>query len=197
MAEYRLEEKKEERSWLEYYSKQQYKSIKSVYPLVQTFSLCNLLPQSNTVDLYLQTQSNCQCIKYTAKHLPKVTYIQKGSKLKQTKSTAATRGKNCEAITPEERLEMRYEKQRWQESIFHLLWQTKRKTVGHRRERRRQGVEETAETAKWCRCGVRKPCVLCRLIGRWGWGGLRPTDQRDLQGFAPSSVEAACQPLPL
>lgn len=43
---------------------------------------------------------------------------------------------------------------------------TERKTVGHKRESRRQGVEETAEKAKWCLCGVRKPCVLCLLIGR-------------------------------
>lgn len=60
-----------------------------------------------------------------------------------------------------------------------------------RRQGRRQGVEETAEKAKWCLCGVRKPRVVCLAIGWRSRGGLRATDRRDLQGFAPSSV---CQP---
>lgn len=101
-----------------------------------------------------------------------------------------------------------HERKDWREDMRNradmslaTLWQTERKAEGRRkemkREKRRQGVEETAEKAKWCLCGVRKPCVVCLLIGRWGWGGLRATDQRDLQGFAPSSVEAVCQPLPL
>lgn len=51
------------------------------------------------------------------------------------------------------------------------------------------------ETAKRCLDGVRKLCVVCLLIGWRSRGGLKAADQRDLQGFAPSSVEAACQPL--
>ena len=61
----------------------------------------------------------------------------------------------------------RYEEQRW----LCFDRRAERKTVGHgkerERQRRRQGVEETAEKAKWCLCGVRKLCVLCLLIGPW------------------------------
>lgn len=107
-----------------------------------------------------------------------------------------------EAVTQEERLKRRYEgTELTRVYLLHLLWRMRGRQWDtgseRKRERRRQGVEETAEKAKWCLCGVRKPCVPRLLIGRWSWGGLRATDQRDLQGFAPSSVEAVCQPLPL
>lgn len=143
---------------------------------------------------------NWPCVKGTAAHFPKVTYKEAASKNQPTNPLRAggklwgnqTRGKTWYETWGTEMTRVQ---------LLWLLWQAERKTVGDRKERKRQrsrqGVEETAEKAKWCLCGVRKPCVLCLLIGWWSWGGLRATDQRDLQGFAPSSVVAVCQPLPL
>lgn len=120
--------------------------------------------------------SNHYCIKAVAKK-----YLQK-SHLRKQRDCIGT-------ITSRE--------QRW----IYLSHRTGRKTDRHGTKRkmlgRRQGVSETAEKGKWCLRGVWKPCDRGLLIGWWSWGGLRAIDQRDLQGFSPSSVEAVCQPLPL
>lgn len=122
--------------------------------------------------------SNHYCIKAVAKK-----YFQK-----MTKKVISASKRDCIGTITS---------RRW----IYLSHRTGRKTDRHGTKRkmlgRRQGVSETAEKGKWCLRGVWKPCDRGLLIGWWSWGGLRAIDQRDLQGFSPSSVEAVCQPLPL
>ena len=162
-------------------------------------SLLKVLPQwnsavSSNISIWLHR------IKPTTDHFP--TEKRQPTKKKKKRSLSATRGKTVRRLHQRKdwRWDMRKRDQTRLESSFSSCSdRQRRKTGGHgtdwKRERRKRGVEETGEKGKWCLCGVRKRCVLCLLIGRWG--GLRATDQGDLQGFAPSSVEAVCQPLPL
>lgn len=142
---------------------------------------------------------NCHCVKCTPEHFFKVTQLAKGSQKNICNQGGKlwgnyTRGKTGDEIWGTGNRE--------DLSLASPPTLTGREEDSGTQERKNEGEKDTGRGGDgresevvpvWrekalCSLPADRPVKLRRL---------RATDQRDLQGFAPSSVEAVCQPLPL
>ncbi len=172
---------KADRAWVEYSKTDPLNLCSCLFKHSVCLICCHRVIQ---YDLYLPTQSNCQCIKCTAERFPRVTSVQRGGKQKQTESPSATWGKNCEAIRPEERLEMRYEEERWQESSFSACFDRQRGRQWDIRGREGDGAWGRQQSSKVV--PVWREKALCSLPVD------RPVKLRRAQAHRPEGFTGLC-----